>query len=80
MKRLILNIFLAYFLYFEKMKVSLIDHLAVCTSVYTSPLSLLGNGLVNMFPEQQYSHTTIEGLLNTSFSMWSVSYQRKLGD
>jgi hypothetical protein len=26
------------------------------------------------------THTTIEGLLDALFSMWSVSYQRKVGD
>jgi hypothetical protein len=38
-------------------------------------LSLLGNGCVKTLPRQR-----IEKLLGASFSMWSVSYKRKVGD
>jgi hypothetical protein len=44
-------LFLAYFLYFEKIKVGLWDHVAVCVYVCVClriPLSLLGNGSVEI--------------------------------
>jgi hypothetical protein len=37
--------------------------------------SVLGSGSVNTFPRQQI-HTTIKEMLDASFSMWSVFYQR----
>jgi hypothetical protein len=43
------------------------------------PLPFLGNDTVDTFPWQQI-HATIEELLETSFSMQSVSCQRKLGN
>jgi hypothetical protein len=42
-------------------------------------VSLLSKGLVNPFPQQQI-HATTEVLLDVSFSIWSVSYQRKSGN
>jgi hypothetical protein len=33
---------------------------------------LLGSGFVNMFPQQQTPHATIDELLDTSFPMQSV--------
>jgi hypothetical protein len=44
-----------------------------CVSVYVTFLSLLGNGSVNVFPQQQK-------ILESSFSMKSVSYQGEAGD
>jgi hypothetical protein len=44
---------------------------SVCLYVY--PLPLLDNGSVNMFPQQ-------EELLEESFCLRSVSYQRKVSD
>jgi hypothetical protein len=41
------------------------------------PLSLPGNGSVNTFPRQRI-HAPIEKLLDASFSVRSVSYQRSL--
>jgi hypothetical protein len=40
-------ILLGYFPYFEEIKVSLWDHIAVCVSMYP-PLSLLGNGSIKV--------------------------------
>jgi hypothetical protein len=63
------------------------SHQSVCLYVYpsyrckatarlsVSLLSVLGNGQVNKFPQQRI-HATIEGLLDASFCMRSVSYQR----
>jgi hypothetical protein len=50
---------------------------SVCVSVCVSPLSFLGNCLVNTFPQHRIP-TTIEELLDSSFSTWSMSYQRRV--
>jgi hypothetical protein len=42
-------------------------------------VSSLSKGLVNPFP-QQWIHATTEELLDMSFSIWPVSYQRKAGN
>jgi hypothetical protein len=44
--------FLAYFPYFEKIKLFLWDFLAVCLCVY-APLPLIGNGSINKFSRQR---------------------------
>jgi hypothetical protein len=49
---------------------------SVCLYVYPPPV-LLGNGLVNMFPQQRI-HITVEEFLDTSFSIPSMSYQRRV--
>jgi hypothetical protein len=41
------------------------------------PLSLLGNGSVENVTAVTNTHTTVEELLDASFSMWPVSYQGK---
>jgi hypothetical protein len=63
---------------------------SVCVSVCVSLLSLQGNGSVKCIPPfgasigsvdtfpRQRIHTTIEELLDASFSMRSVSYQRRV--
>jgi hypothetical protein len=53
------------------------SHQSVCLYVY--PLSLLGDGSVRTLPRQR-TQAAIEELLDMSFSMRSVSYQRTLGD
>jgi hypothetical protein len=45
-----------------------------------TPLLLLGYGSVKNVTAATNKHETIEELLDTSFSMWSMSYQRKVGD
>jgi hypothetical protein len=50
---------------------------SVCVSICISLLSLLCNSSVNTFPQQQI-HATIGELLDASFSMWSVSYERRV--
>jgi hypothetical protein len=50
---------------------------SVCVPVCVSLLSLLGNGSVNTFPRQRI-HATIEELLDASFCMRSVSYERRV--
>jgi hypothetical protein len=47
----------------------------VCVSLCVSLISSLGNSSVNAFQEQRI-HATIDYMLDTSFSMRSVSYQR----
>jgi hypothetical protein len=47
--------------------------------VYVYPLSLLGNGSVKTL-SRQWTHATIEELLDASFTMRSVSYRGKVGD
>jgi hypothetical protein len=97
--------FLAYFPYFEKIKVGLWDHHAVFVSLYPT----FEIGLYIMAPEPIFinlshqspclfppvvarlrlgknviaatnTHATAEGLLDTSFTMLSMSYRRKIGD
>jgi hypothetical protein len=65
------------------------SHQSVCLYVYPSCrckatvrlsvtlLSVLGNGSINTFPRQRI-HGTIEELLDSSFSMRSMSYQRRI--
>jgi hypothetical protein len=62
------------------MKASLLDHLAVCPSVFIFPPVVAGQWLGKHVPTATNSYTAIEELLNMSFSVWSVSYKRKLGD
>jgi hypothetical protein len=45
---IILDLFLAYFPYVEKINVGLCDHVAVCVCACVSRLSLLGNGSVKI--------------------------------
>jgi hypothetical protein len=49
-------------------------------SVCDSPLSLLGKRLGKHVPAAKNTHTTIEELLDASFSVLSVSYQMKVCD
>jgi hypothetical protein len=51
----------------------------VCVCLCESPLSLLLNGSVNTFPQQQI-HAAVEELFDASLSTGSVSYQRRAGD
>jgi hypothetical protein len=48
---------------------------SVCVYVY--PLSLLGNGSINMFPRKRI-HATRDESLEASFSIRSVSYKRRV--
>jgi hypothetical protein len=48
---------------------------SVCLYVY--PLSLLDNGWVNTFPRHRI-HATVEELLTGSFSVRSVSYEKRV--
>jgi hypothetical protein len=66
---------LVYFPYVEKIKVGLRDYLTVC--VY--PHIVARQRLCKHVPAATNTHTT-EELLDASFSMRSVSYQRKVGD
>jgi hypothetical protein len=77
--------FLAYFSYFEKIKVGLSDHVAVCVyprivatqRLGKSPLTVARQRLRKNVTVVTNTHSTIEELSNASFSMWSVSYQSK---
>jgi hypothetical protein len=50
--------------------------ISLCVYVYPR-LSLPGNGSIYMFPRQRI-HAAIEEMLDTSFSIRSVSYQRRV--
>jgi hypothetical protein len=88
--KLYLYQFLAYFPYFEKMKLDLWDHVAVCVClpVYPpivarqllakSPLIVGRQQLGRNVTAVTNTHATIEELFDPSFSMWLVSYQGKL--
>jgi hypothetical protein len=54
------------------------SHHSVCLYVYIR-LSLLGNGSIDTFLWQRI-YETIEELLEASFSMRPVSYQKKVDD
>jgi hypothetical protein len=51
--------------------------LTLCVSSMCIPLPLLGNGSVNTFPRHRM-HATIEEWLDSSFSIWSMYYQRRV--
>jgi hypothetical protein len=53
------------------------SHPPVCLYVY--PLSLIGNGSADTLSGQRI-HAAVEEFLKDSFSIRSVSYQRKVGD
>jgi hypothetical protein len=53
-------------------------HQSVCLYMY-SPI-IARQRLSKNVTTAMITHTTIEELLNASFSMWSVSRQRKVGD
>jgi hypothetical protein len=72
--------FLFYFPSFEKMKVDVSDHLAVCVSVCVSPPIVAGQRPSKYVPAATNSHGTIEELLDSSISMLSVPYGRNVGD
>jgi hypothetical protein len=55
-----------------------LSHQSVCLYVY--PPLLDRQLLSNYVTAAMNTHETIEELLDASFSMWSVSYQRKVGD
>jgi hypothetical protein len=69
---------LAYFPYFEKIKICLWDHLAVCVSVYVSPSIVDRQRLGKHVPASVNTHTTIEDVLGASYSLPSLSYQMKV--
>jgi hypothetical protein len=54
---------------------SYISPLSLCLYMYT--LSLLGNSLVKTLP-RQWIYTTMDGLLEASFYIRSVSYERRV--
>jgi hypothetical protein len=54
------------------------SHQSVCLYVY--PIVVARQRLDKSVPAATNAHATIEELLDTSFYMRSVSYQRKLGD
>jgi hypothetical protein len=45
-----------------------------------NPLIVARQWLGKHIPAATNTHTTLEELLDASFSMWSMSYQRKTGD
>jgi hypothetical protein len=49
-----------------------------CVSVCVCPLSLLGIGLISTFPRQRIHTQQQKNYWTPSFSMWPVSYRRKL--
>jgi hypothetical protein len=83
------NHLIAYIPYFEKIKVGLLDHVAVCVcgraSLYPlssllgdsvkSPLIVARQRLGRNVTAVTNTHATIEELLDASFSLWPVSYQ-----
>jgi hypothetical protein len=83
--------FLAYVPYFEKIKVGLRDHVAVCVCVCVlciplivarqrlgeCPLIVAIQRLGRKVTAVTNTYRTIEELLDASFSMWPVSYQGK---
>jgi hypothetical protein len=54
------------------------SHQSVCLHVY--PIVVAMQLLGKIVTTAKNTHATIDALVDASFSMWSVSYQRKVGN
>jgi hypothetical protein len=73
-------LFLTYFPYFEGIKVGLLNHIAVYVSMYPPPPIFAMQWLSKHVPAATNTQATIEEFLDALFSMWSMSYKRKVSD